>query len=67
MEGHREAVVAGARRHHAAATLGGVELEQEVGGAALLERAGHLEVLELEVTALPLSSESVCEYGQGVS
>src|SRR5439155_26892492 len=30
---------------------GGVELEQQVGSATLLERAGHLEVLELDEAA----------------
>ena len=51
VEGHGEAVVARARRHDAAASLGGVELEQDIGGAALLEGARHLEVLELDEDA----------------
>jgi hypothetical protein len=46
---HGQPVVAGAGGHHAAAALAVVELQQEIDGAALLERAGHLEVLELEV------------------
>ena len=51
VKGHGEAVVARARRHDAAASLGGTELEQGIGGAALLERARHLEVLELDEDA----------------
>src|SRR2546430_2097720 len=51
VKGAREAVVAGAGRDDATRALVRVELEQEVGGAALLERAGHLEVLELDEAA----------------
>ena len=53
VKGHGEAVVARARRHDAAASLGGTELEQGIGGAALLEGARHLEVLELDEDARP--------------
>src|SRR2546427_8405879 len=48
VEGDGEPVVAGARRDDPAGALRGVELEQEVGGPAVLERARHLEVLELD-------------------
>ena len=48
VKGHGEAMVARARRHDAAASLVGTELEQGIRGAALLERARYLEVLELE-------------------
>ena len=51
MEGDGQPVVAGARRRDAARPLGGLELQEQIGGAALLERAGHLEVLELEEAA----------------
>ena len=44
----------------ALAALGGVELEQEVGGAALLERARHLEIFQLEVAV------RAGQLGQGV-
>ena len=47
--GHRLGVVAGARRHEAARPLLGREREQLVEGPALLVRARHLEVLELQV------------------
>ncbi len=46
-------VVAGAGGDDARAPRVGAQLEQEVGGAALLERARHLEVLQLEVAACP--------------
>src|SRR2546426_1032546 len=48
VEGDGEPVVAGARRDDPAGALRGVELEQEVGGPAVLERARHLEGLELD-------------------
>ncbi len=51
VKGDREAVVAGAGRDDATRALVRVELEQKVGGSALLERAGHLEVLELDEAA----------------
>ena len=46
-----ETVVTGAGGDDARAPRIGAQLEQEVGGAALLERARHLEVLELHETA----------------
>jgi hypothetical protein len=41
-------VIAGAHRDHAAAALGGGERRELVQRAALLERGGELQVLELE-------------------
>src|SRR5437867_1161479 len=49
--GHGQRVVAGAGGHDAPAALCRRELEQEVGGAALLEGARHLKVLELDEDA----------------
>ena len=46
--GHRLAVIAGRHRADAAPALFGVELQQTVEGAALLERGGELQVLELD-------------------
>src|SRR5262249_30868837 len=46
-----EPVVAGAGGGDAGGPLGGVELHQQICRAALLERTGHLDVLQLEVAA----------------
>ena len=51
MERDGKTVVAGAGGDDARAPRVGAQLEQEVGGAALLERARHLEVLELHEAA----------------
>ena len=51
MERHGQTVVAGAGGGDAGRSLGGIELHQQVRRPALLERAGHLDVLELEVAA----------------
>ena len=51
MVGDGEAVIAGAGGDDAAPPIGGLELEQEVRGATLLEGAGHLKVLELDPAA----------------
>ena len=48
MVGDALGVVAGRRGDDALRPLGRGELRQEVAGAALLERAGELEVLELQ-------------------
>jgi hypothetical protein len=47
--GHRLRVVAGARGDEAALALGGREQEELVQRPALLVRAGHLQVVELQV------------------
>jgi hypothetical protein len=44
-------VIAGAHRDHAAAALVGGQRQELVQGAALLERGGELQVLELEEDA----------------
>jgi hypothetical protein len=53
VEGDGEAVVARAGRDHAPAALGRRELEQQVRRATLLERAGHLQILQLDEDARP--------------
>src|SRR2546430_162481 len=42
-----------------------VELEQEVGGSALLERAGHLEVLEFDEAARAGELRERLRVGEG--
>ena len=51
VEGDGEPVIARARRHDAAAPLSRAELQEDIGGAPLLEGARHLEVLELHEDA----------------
>jgi len=51
VERDREPVVAGAGGDDALAAGVGAQLQQQIGGAALLERARHLEVLELDEAA----------------
>ena len=58
-------VIAGAGGDHAALALRFAEREELVECAALLERAGALQVLELQVQGRPVSSERWWERWQG--
>ena len=53
MIGDALGVIASRHRHHPGAPLGGVEREQLVQGAALLERTGRLHRLELQIHLTP--------------
>src|SRR5262245_1453883 len=53
MEGHGKAVVPGTRGDDPLGPLGGAELQEQVRRTALLERPGHLEVLELHEAMRP--------------
>ena len=66
MVGDRLRVVAGAHGDHAALALVSRERQQLVQRAALLERGGELQVLELEAHLGAGERDSVRLAGQGV-
>ena len=65
VEGHGEPMVARAGRHHSSPPLVLTEHEQNIGSAALLEGARHLQVLELHEDARARQSRERLRIGAG--